>query len=661
MIKVGRSSKSIEKLPEDPKSQVRVLTFRTLITGLVCSAVICFWMHYSELVVGTKGHMAFANTSIPFGAFTILLALVSVNMLVRWILPGLAFSKGEILVVYVMTTISTVISSSGGLHLLIPTLTAAHYFANSVNGWGGLFQQYIPTWMAQTNPDALHAFYAGNSPFILDQWTTQIAVWVGFLFVFSGATLCISILLRKQWIENEKLPFPTVALPLELIKDGVPLFRDRLFWMGSAVAFFLGVVNTLHLNIPSFPGINVRCVDIGLYAQVPPWNAIGWTPISFFPFAIAIGYLLSTEVAFSCWFFYLFTKAELVFGAAMRSTSGGGYGSTSVFPYIGYQGAGAFLGLAVLVLWQARGHLKQIFKQAFPHTGDTSNDPDAGTYRWAFIGLAVCMLVMISFAVAAGARGSVAFLLLLVVLCYLIAATRIRAETGNVWPVGPDVDGLSLMQSMLGTRFFSAADLTVLTYVKQAVGTDMRGSCMPHQLDALKMADSAKLDYRKLIVPMMVAVAVGVTISFIIALAIWTHFGALAKTEPWRSLIGNTVFSSLEQQLKMPKPIDWNSIKGVSAGAIITGLLGLFRMRYIWWPFHPVGYAMANTHYMNFTWCPFFVAWLIKVVLIKFGGLKLYKRALPFFFGLFVGDVLHGALFMLVGCFTNLSVYPVNW
>lgn len=621
------------------------------------------WLHYAELVLGSvRGHTAIANTSIPVGAFNTIFALAAINLLVTRFLPSLALRRAELIVIYVMTTVATVLSSSGGLHFLIPTLTAAHYFATSGNGWGTLFHEYIPKWLVQADPSALDAFYKGNSRVPWGAWMTQIGTWMGFLFTFAAATLCISILLRKQWVESEKLPFPTVTVPLELTREGVPIFRDRLFWIGTAAAFLLGTLNTLHLNMPNIPQINVRGIDLAPMFQSPPWNAIGFTPMAFFPFAIGIGFLLSTEVAFSCWFFYLVTKAELIFGAASGMNQGAAYGAQSTFPYLAHQGAGAFLGLAISVVWLARRHLLQIYRTAFPKPDDRSDDPDAATYRWAFLGLAVCFALLVAFAVLAGTRLPIAILFMLLVLLYLLAATRIRAETGNAWPVGPDVDGFRLMTTAFGTHFFTTADLTALTYIRSATaGQDFRGMCMPHELDGLKMADSAGVNYREVAWSMLAAVAIGVSASFVIALVVWNHFGALAKTDAWRSYIGMQSFTTLEGMIKNPKPTDWHGMGGVAVGGMVTAFLASMRVRYSWWPFHPVGYAMANTATMAYSWMPFFVAWLAKNTITRAGGLRLYRKAVPFFLGLIAGDFLHGGLYTLIACFSHLNVYPANW
>ena len=92
-------------------------------------------------------------------------------------------------------------------------------------------------------------------------------------------------------------------------------------------------------------------------------------------------------------------------------------------------------------------------------------------------------------------------------------------------------------------------------------------------------------------------------------------------------------------------------------GFVITGLLSLLRMRLPAWPFHPMGYALANTPTMASTWMPFLIAWLLKSLVLRYGGMGLYRRSLPFFLGLILGDYVVPSLWFLLGWATNTQMY----
>lgn len=45
----------------------------------------------------------------------------------------------------------------------------------------------------------------------------------------------------------------------------------------------------------------------------------------------------------------------------------------------------------------------------------------------------------------------------------------------------------------------------------------------------------------------------------------------------------------------------------------------------------------------------FFIAWLIKSLMIRYGGITAYRRTIPFFFGLIVGQLVA----VVVACVLN--------
>ena len=57
-------------------------------------------------------------------------------------------------------------------------------------------------------------------------------------------------------------------------------------------------------------------------------------------------------------------------------------------------------------------------------------------------------------------------------------------------------------------------------------------------------------------------------------------------------------------------------------------------------PFHPLGYAMATTQLMSYFWFSILIAWLIKLVGLRLGGVRMIRNQLqPYMIGLIVGSV----------------------
>ena len=74
-------------------------------------------------------------------------------------------------------------------------------------------------------------------------------------------------------------------------------------------------------------------------------------------------------------------------------------------------------------------------------------------------------------------------------------------------------------------------------------------------------------------------------------------------------------------------------------GGAFTVFLSAMRLRFWWWPFHPLGFVMAGSWSLIVYWFAIFLAWLAKSLVVHYGGLSGYAKARPFFLGLVVGEM----------------------
>jgi hypothetical protein len=107
--------------------------------------------------------------------------------------------------------------------------------------------------------------------------------------------------------------------------------------------------------------------------------------------------------------------------------------------------------------------------------------------------------------------------------------------------------------------------------------------------------------------------------------------------------------------------LGWDEIGGGAAGAIVVLLLSLAHTRLIWWPFHPVGYALSCTFTLEWLWCPLFVVWLVKLLILRYGGIRLYRRGIPFAVGLILGDYAVALVWAGVALVTGEHMYSTFW
>ena len=129
--------------------------------------------------------------------------------------------------------------------------------------------------------------------------------------------ICINIIIRKQWSDRERLTFPIVQLPFQMTNPASKLFTNRLFLISFGAVSLMGMINGFHFFFPAIPYLRFKPIDLGAFFTTKPWDAIGYMAITFRPFILGLIFLIPLDIAFSCWFFFFFWKAQLVLGSAM--------------------------------------------------------------------------------------------------------------------------------------------------------------------------------------------------------------------------------------------------------------------------------------------------------------------------------------------------------
>ena len=155
-----------------------------------------------------------------------------------------------------------------------------------------------------------------------------------------------------------------------------------------------------------------------------------------------------------------------------------------------------------------------------------------------------------------------------------------------------------------------------------------------------------------LIIAMMVAGLVGAIASF------GTHLGFYYRYSGY-AVWGRDPYNRLGNWLVNPVIRDATAIKQMSFGFLFTVSLMIMSRRYLWWPFHPVGYAVGAGWAMGYMWFSVFISWLAKKLILAYGGSKIYRAAIPFFLGLILGQFFMGSLWSVIGLVVNRNMYTL--
>ena len=75
--------------------------------------------------------------------------------------------------------------------------------------------------------------------------------------------------------------------------------------------------------------------------------------------------------------------------------------------------------------------------------------------------------------------------------------------------------------------------------------------------------------------------------------------------------------------------------------------------RFVWWPLHPIGLTISGCWAISVMWLSILISWLLKSILLHYGGLRTYRYAMPFFLGLVLGEGFIGGIWAIVGLITG--------
>ena len=259
-------------------SKTQILTLRSIVIVVALMPINCYWIFYSE----NMWWMQFATSmSLFFNVVFFLVLIAGLNLLLKKYLPRLALSKGELLVIYMMMCISTSISALDYMQVLMPLMSHAFWFATPENEWAELFWSYIPEWLTVSDMRVLNAYYNGESSLYsanyMMTWIIPVLSWTSFIIVLLFVMLCINVILRKQWLEKERLSYPIIEVPFEITRDIGSIFKNRLFLLSFVLTGFITFLNGVSFLHPVVPRIMIRQNDISYLFTSKPWNAISWT------------------------------------------------------------------------------------------------------------------------------------------------------------------------------------------------------------------------------------------------------------------------------------------------------------------------------------------------------------------------------------------------
>ncbi len=555
--------------------------------------------------------------------------------------PQWAFSAGELLTIYLLLALGTGLTCSlwdiGGSAYIY--MTYPFWFATDQNHWQEVVWPNLPAWLTVPDRGVLEGFYRGDASAytarIIGAWARPALWWIFLVTVFMWVALCMSSILRRRWADEEKLSFPLTVLPVQLADSRYSLFGSRLFWVGLGAAAGLSVWSTITAVAPSLPRVSMSWDFTMLMEHNPPWDLLRFSTLSWSPWQLGLAYLIPLDLCLSLFVFGLMWCAQYVvsgyFGWCVTQWSG--------FPYGDEQTGGGFLALGLVVLWLDRRFLVQVLQSAVRLRSPLSEEHEEPlSYRFAVLG-AVAGLAVLWWLLWRGRLAPwviAAFLanyfLMVIVICRMRA--QLGAPSHQLFGASPAF----VLPTLAGTRALGPHALGMF-YALMPLLREQRNNPVPLQLEGFKMAEGGRIDRRALAVAMAVVPVVALLAYFWASLHVGYQVGmASARASTWHMHIGQFRTEQLASPVENPAGPELAGSLAMLFSAVVTMLLYYLKLRYVWWPLHPMAYPIAMSNTIGEILPALLLTWLVKSLLLRYGGLRAHRAALPLFLGLLCGD-----------------------
>lgn len=663
---------------EAQAAAARGVTLRSVILGSLIAAFICWITPYNDYVVANT---FFVGGYLPLAMVLVFFTIaVFVNPLLLRVSRRLGFTTRELAVVMTMTLVSCAIPSQGLLRAFIPQLVAPFYHGRgNTPFWNAFVGMNLPAWLfpvpniadGRFSPIVMD-FYGAVSPgapIPYGAWVRPLLGWGIFVAGLLASLVSLAWLLRVQWGQNERLPFPLAQLQMSLIEAPEPgrylnpIFRSRGFWIALCSVFVLQSISALHDYFPrEFPDVPLTYDFTRIFTEPP----LSYLPAAvkkatvYFTF-VGVAYFIQARTAFSLWSIYLITQ---IIGMQSRWTF------QNEIPAAAWRDQHFGSGLVYLagMIWIGRHYWGRVIRSALGRAHQSHEAVFANQYRMTLLGFLGGTALMIGWLLWLKVGFWMSLLIVFVILSAHVVTARIVAETGmsfvRAYWTSPQI------YTLFPPSRFSMRDLYFSGVWTSNGAFTTRESLLGFSTHALRVADQTEVLPRE---RGRLAVVIIWTLLLSFSVGSWSHLKnhysySMQLTAREQKLVG---WHSLEDQpaaeivtpmtrfadSKQFAPKAHNPYLHFGIGIGMTALLQLAAWRIPGWPFLPVGYLVSGAQFIGQAWFSMLLGWLAKVLILRFGGAGLFQAGRSIFIGMIFGEALAAGVWLLVNLILAANGY----
>jgi hypothetical protein len=582
---------------------------------------------------------------LPRIAVFCVLLLIGVNALFAWARKRRPFSTKQLAFVYIAILVMAGLPGQQLVtYLYLGMVGSQYHAAGQGNDYTTEVIPYIKPWMVPDmdpeSPSIAWAFhglpYGETVPW--QPWLRPLLMWTPFLLALLGLQICLAALFRKRW-DEERLTYPLSQAPVELItydtaKATVPkLMTSPLFWAMFAIPVVIHTHNAIALQVPYILPWNLN-KNIGVIFGEPPWNNLDGLPIPIYFETIGATYMIPVATGFSLWFFWLLRRFIYIYRTQR--------GLINHEAYLTQQGIGAYYWLTGLCVWGARKSLARALRGSIHwrvERDDYHPDEEPMHPRTAVWGVVLSLAVITVWGLAAGGQVLPILFLMFNYIAGLVVLSRLVAESGlfAVWtPLSPPQE--------IVARFWpkdhgiAPQALTSLCYMGWKT-QDLASATMANVLQGYKIAEMTKLKASTVVWLIAGALVLGVFASHPSSLYAMYSNGVYALGW-WPRSATEGIPSTIHNLGAGRTPYDADARWAMVHGAAIVAGLHFMRATFHRWPFQAFAYAAAlgPQFMMDRYGFSIFLGWLVKYLVLKYGGVGSHNKLRPAAFGLIAGN-----------------------
>ena len=571
------------------------------------------------------------------------------------------------------TLLTALTTSRGLMERWFATMVAINYYATPANRWDTTFFPHVPQWAVpwdvkgEPQDYVVRAFYEGlrpGAPIPWKAWVSPTLAWMPVILALLLSYAFIASILRRQWIDNEKLSFPLVHLPVELARgqsEGKSFFANPLVWIGFALPTIVFTLNGLHKIYPVIPEIPVQYrLNDTFNAMGRPWRDLGQTTAYCSMAAVGFGYFLPAEILLSLWGFFVLLRIQ----NSLFSAFGAAPEAMPLYPttlWNGYQVMGAYLVLVGFFIKSALPHLRHVWACTVGVARDDEEGREFLPYRVSVIGLAIATTVAVWWFAKLGMSTWMAVVQFVIFVFVVVIVMARSVSEGGMLMTETSFRPVDLVRMFTRVSNLGPSTLTALSFTDAAFTRDLRGNLLSTFMDGLKMTDLVKLDRRHLFGAIAIALCVTFIVGSALHMIIPYQRGAITLygySYRWNAF---AAFQHFQPAMETPGTYDARLPVFFGSGVLAALALSVMRARYTWWPLAPLGLALSGSWSMIVFWFPILIAWLVKGLLVHYGGMKTYLRLRPLFLGLILGEFSQAVIWASVASIWRLPAPFFPW